>query len=86
MLAAGRTLIFMLVGLTVVYLCMFFYLRAGARMRLEEEWAKSGRPGEMGDWVSDREGPAVQRIRIALVIFVYIVPVLGLVTWVWFTN
>jgi len=86
MVAVARIFVLMMVALTVVYVCLFFYLRAGARMRLEEDWAKAGRPDNRDDWVGAREGPAVRRIRVALVVFVYIVPIVGLIAFVVLTN
>jgi hypothetical protein len=86
MLGLGRTAIVMLVALSVVYICMFFYLRSGARMRLEEDWVHEGRPGDRDAWVDARLEPAVSRIRLWLVICVYVIPVIGLVAFVWLSN
>ncbi len=86
MLGLGRGLILMIVGLTVVYVSLFFYLRSGARMRLEEDWAEAGRPGEMDEWVDARVAPVAARIRVWLVVAVYVIPVVGLVTFVWLAN
>lgn len=86
MLGLGRVLIVMLVALSVVYVCLFFYLRSGARMRLEEDWAEKGRPGDMDAWVEERVGPIAARIRVWLVMAVYVIPVVGLVAFVWLTN
>lgn len=86
MLGLGRVFILMLVGLTVVYVCLFFYLRSGARMRLEEDWVQEGRPGEKDAWVDERVDLIASRIRVWLVVAVYVIPVVGLVTLVWLTN
>lgn len=86
MMALGRTLIFMGVGLTVVYVCMFFYLRSGARMRLEEDWVMEGRPGDREAWIDERMAPKVSRIRVWLVILVYLVPVVGVIAFIWLSN
>jgi hypothetical protein len=86
MLSLGRTLIVMAVGLTVVYLSLFFYLRSGARMRLEEDWVHEGRPGERDDWVEERLAPHVRRIRVRLAVLVYVVPILGVTALVWAIN
>ncbi len=86
MMALGRTLIFMGVGLTVVYVCMFFYLRSGARMRLEEDWVMEGRPGDREAWIDERMAPKVSRIRVWLVILVYVVPVVGVIAFIWLSN
>ena len=86
MLGLGRALILMLVGLTVVYMCLFFYLRSGARMRLEEDWVQEGRPGDMDEWIDERIEPVASRLRVWLVVAVYVIPVVGLAAFVWLTN
>lgn len=86
MLGLGRIAIMMLVGLTIVYFCLFFYLRSGARMRLEEEWAIAGRPDTREAWVDARIKPAVGRIRVWLTICVYVIPFIGLTAFIWLTN
>lgn len=86
MLGIGRTAIVMLVALSVVYVCMFFYLRSGARMRLEEQWVHEGRPGDRDSWIDERIGAPVSRIRVWLVICVYVIPLLGLTAFVWLSN
>ena len=86
MLGLTRIAIVMLVGLTVVYVCMFFYLRSGARMRLEEDWVGEGRPGDREAWIDERIEPKVSRIRVWLVVGVYVMPLVGLVAFVWLSN
>lgn len=86
MLGLGRIAIVMMVGLSVVYVCMFFYLRSGARMRLEEDWVQAGRPDTREAWVDERIAAAASRIRVWLVICVYVIPVGGLVAFVAMTN
>lgn len=86
MLGMGRVAIVMMVALSVVYVCMFFYLRSGARMRLEEDWVQEGRPGDREAWIDERIGPKVSRIRVWLVVGVYVMPLVGLVAFVWLSN
>lgn len=86
MLGMGRVAIVMMVALSVVYISMFFYLRSGARMRLEEDWIIKGRPGDRDDWVDERIAPAAARIRVWLVVCVYVMPLLGLIAFVWLSN
>lgn len=86
MLGLGRIAIVMLVGLTLIYVCMFYYLRSGARMRLEEEWVGAGRPDTREAWVDARIEQAAGRIRMWLAICVYVIPLLGLFAFVWLTN
>jgi hypothetical protein len=85
-LGLGRMLLLMLVLLTVVYVSMFFYLRAGARIRLEEAWVMEGRPGDRDAWIDERIAPVARRIRTWLVFLVYVLPVAGLSIYVYITN
>ena len=85
-LGFGRMALLMLVILTVVYVCLFFYWRSGAKMRLEEEWVMQGRPGDREDWVAKRIGPVARRIRAWLVVLVYVLPLAGLAVFVYLTN
>lgn len=86
MLALGRTTIYLAIGLTIVYLSLFFYLRSGARMRLEEDWVHEGRPGDRDEWIDERMAPRVSRIRVWLAVLVYVVPIMAMVVFVWATN
>lgn len=86
MLGIGRTAIMMVIGLSVVYICLFLYLRSGARMRLEEDWVSEGRPGDRDAWIDERIEPAASRIRVWLVVCVYVIPLIGLIAFVWLSN
>ncbi|MBF9043451.1 hypothetical protein HKCCE4037_08940 [Rhodobacterales bacterium HKCCE4037] len=86
MLGLGRMFIVLMIGLTLVYVCMFFYLRSGARMRLEEDWVQAGRPDTREAWVDARIDEAASRIRVWLVICVYVIPIAGLVAFVALSN
>jgi hypothetical protein len=70
----------------VVYVCLFFYFRSGAKMRLEEDWVMEGRPGDRDTWVDERLAPRVWRIRRVLVFLVYVVPLAALSVYVYITN
>jgi hypothetical protein len=85
-LGLGRMVLLMLVLLTVVYVSLFLYLRAGVRMRLEEDWVMEGRPGDREDWIEERIAPTARRIRTWLIFLVYVLPIAGLSTYVYFTN
>ncbi len=86
MLGFSRMAFIMLIGLTVVYVCLFFYYRSGAKMRLEEDWVLEGRPGERDAWVDERLAPRARRIRNWLVFVVYVLPLVGLSVFVYVTN
>ena len=78
MLNLGRMAFFLLIGLTVVYVSLYFYWRSGIRMRLEEDWVMEGRPGDRDAWVEDRLAPQARRIRRWLVFLVYVLPLAAL--------
>ncbi|MBT8411555.1 MAG: hypothetical protein KJP02_07150 [Octadecabacter sp.] len=85
-LGFGRMALLMLVLLSVVYVSLFFYMRAGAKMRLEEEWVMEGRPGDSDAWIDERLAPIARRIRTTLVLLVYVLPLVGLGVFVYVTN
>jgi hypothetical protein len=76
----------MLVLLSIVYVCLFFYWRSGVKMRLEEEWVMEGRPGDRDGWIDERLAPVARRIRGWLVLLVYVLPLVGLAVFVYLTN
>jgi hypothetical protein len=86
MLNLGRMAFFLLIGLTVVYVSLYFYWRSGLRMRLEEDWVMEGRPGDRNDWVDARLAPRAARIRRVLVVLVYVLPLAALSVFVYVTN
>jgi len=86
MLYLGRMVVILLIGLTVVYASLYFYWRSGIRMRLEEDWVMEGRPGDRDDWVDARLAPRAARLRRWLVFLVYVIPLVGLSVYVYFTN
>lgn len=85
-LGLGRMLLMLLVVLTVIYVCLFFYWRSGVRMRLEEDWVMEGRPGDRDEWIDERMSPVARRIRTWLIVFVYVLPLVGLSVFVYLTN
>ena len=86
MLQLGRMALFLLVGLSVVYISLYFYLVSGARMRLEHAWVLAGRPGDRDDWVQDRLPQTSRRIRLWLFLCVYVLPITALSVFVYLTN
>jgi len=86
MLSFGRMAIFLLIGLTVVYVSLYLYWRSGIRMRLEEDWVMEGRPGDRREWVDDRLAPRARRLRRWLIFGVYVLPLAILSVYVYVTN
>jgi len=84
--AFGRMAILLLICLTVVYVCLYFYWRSGVKMRLEEDWVHAGRPGNREDWVDERIAPHSARVRRWLIGLVYVLPIVGLSVVVYVTN
>jgi len=76
----------LLVLLTVVYVSLFLYWRAGMKMRLEEDWVMEGRPGDRDAWIDERLAPTARRIRTWLVFLVYVLPMAGLSLYIYMTN
>ncbi|MBF9028963.1 hypothetical protein HKCCE3408_01025 [Rhodobacterales bacterium HKCCE3408] len=81
-----RISVLLLGVLTVVYICLYYYLREGVRMRLEEDWVMQGRPGDRGDWVAERLEPSAGRIRRRLIAPVYLAPLVLVALFVWLTT
>jgi hypothetical protein len=86
LLGFGRMALLLLVGLTVIYVCLYFYWRSGLKMRLEEDWVMQGRPGDRDAWVDDRLAPGARRIRSWLAVLVYGLPLIALAVFVYVTN
>ncbi len=86
MLQLGRMALFLFIGLSVVYVSLYFYLVSGARMRFEREWVLAGRPGDYDDWVKDRLSTTSRRIRVWLVLLVYVLPMTALSVFIYLTN
>lgn len=86
LLSLGRMAFLLLIGLTVVYISLYFYWRSGIRMRLEEDWVMEGRPGERDTWVEERLAPRTWRVRRVLIFLVYVLPLTGLSVYVYLTN
>ena len=86
MLNIGRMAVILLVVLTLVYVCVFLYWRAGIRERLEEDWVVVGRPGDRGCWVREKAAPKLRRVGRWLFFLVYVLPITTLSVFVYVTN
>jgi hypothetical protein len=86
LLGLGRMMLLLLVGLTVIYVSLFFYWRSGVKMRLEEQWVMAGRPGDRDAWINERLAPAARRIRTWLIATVFVLPVVAVSVYVYITN
>lgn len=79
MINLGRMALLLILGLSIVYVSLLAYLRAGARARLEEDWVMQGRPGVRDDWVAGQLAAAAPRLKLKLAFFVYLLPLGALI-------
>ncbi|MBF9035354.1 hypothetical protein HKCCE2091_14000 [Rhodobacterales bacterium HKCCE2091] len=86
MLYLGRQAFILFAVLTLIYVCVYYYLREGQKMRLEEDWVMEGRPGDRADWVGERLKPRADRLMRWLIFFVYVLPVTAIAVFVFVTN
>jgi hypothetical protein len=61
--------------LTLFYVCLFFYLREGRKMRLEEAWLAEGQPGDRDAWIGERLKPQADSLMRWLILWVYVLPI-----------
>lgn len=73
-MALIRVLGIAFVVLTAVYLCLLLYLRAGARMRLETDWAASDQAVAREIFLRKGMVDAESRFKTRLIWGVYIIP------------
>jgi len=81
-----RVGLILLVVLTVFYVCLFFYLREGRKMRLEEDWIAAGQPGDRTAWIDERLKPQADSLMRWLILWVYVLPLTVLCGFVFLSN
>lgn len=81
-----RVALLLVLVLTLFYVCLFFYLREGRKMRLEEAWLAAGQPGDRDAWIGERLKPQADRLMRWLILWVYVLPILMLCGIVYFSN
>ena len=81
-----RVGLLLLVVLTVFYVSLYFYLREGRKMRLEEDWIAAGQPGDRDTWIAERLRPQSDRLMRWLILWVYVLPIAVLSGIVLFSN
>ena len=86
MLALLRLFGLLLVALTVVYVCLWAYLRAGQRARLEAEWRDTQPPLPLYRHVAVGLDSSAPRLRRRLLLGVYVVPLLALAAVIWIVD
>ena len=81
-----RVGILLLAVLTVLYFCVFLYLREGRKMQLEDDWIAAGQPGNRDAWVGERLRPQADRLMRWLILWVYVLPITVLSGIIYFSN
>jgi hypothetical protein len=81
-----RLLMLMLVAQTVVYVCVFHYIRAGQRERLAAEWPDHATERERAAFVEKRVATQMSRLRPWLAVAVYVVPIIWLIVYILVSN
>ncbi|GIT89666.1 hypothetical protein JANAI62_08490 [Jannaschia pagri] len=75
MLGLLRLVLFLTIGLSVVYVSLVFWFRAGEAERLKAEWAQSQPPLPEHTFVANGLRTYLQRLHPKLILGVYIVPI-----------
>ncbi|TFL17295.1 hypothetical protein [Jannaschia formosa] len=74
MIPIPRLLIVLAVALTVVYISLWFYARAGLKERLQEQWAQERPPLPEHTFVENGLRDATPHLRRKLILGVYVFP------------
>ena len=85
-----RIALLMAVLLTVVFVSLYFYLRAGQREALIAEWQKRD-PSDAAnehreDWINRRLAGSMRKIALRLALVVYALPLAALFLYVGFID
>ncbi|WP_299814044.1 hypothetical protein [uncultured Jannaschia sp.] len=86
MIALLRLVLMIVVGLTVIAVCLWFWCRAGARDRLEAEWARTRPPLPLHRYVKNGLDDRKPRLIRRLILGVYVAPITLLAVLVWTFN
>ena len=73
-MALFRVYLILFVGLSIIYLALSFYARAGARKRLEAEWDRGGIDMPRPAYVRHGLAAFDSSLRPKLILGVYVVP------------
>ena len=79
-----RLLFILLVGLSIVYVCLSLYSRSVRRGKLEAEWDAEGGPGSREDFIEAGLTEYDGSLRRKLILGVYVVPLtlIGILVYV----
>ena len=85
-MALLRLFVFIVGLLSIVYVCAWFYARAGQRDRLVEEWRERRPPLPEYRYVALGLEEAAPRLKRTLVLGVYVVPLTVLAAIIWWFD
>jgi hypothetical protein len=86
MLAFAKFIVLGFVVSTVIYVSLWLYLRARRRELLVAEWEQDGRGEDLEDFVDKALVHYDLRRRRLLLLFVYVLPLVAIVTIIYRTN
>jgi hypothetical protein len=81
-----RLFVLLLGFLTVVYVCVYFYLLAAQREKLADAYPDAATPAERDRFVEAQVQTFAARLRPRLAGIVYVVPSVLLWVYIWATN
>jgi hypothetical protein len=84
--ALGRLILVMLVVSSIVYVSLWFTLRAAQTERLERDWEDEGRPGSRDEFIREGLDRRALVTRRRLLLGVYVVPIFLVTLLVYLTN
>ena len=82
----ARLMGMVLVALTIVFVCLWFYARTARREKLEAEWDENQGPGRRESFVKAELSAYESTLRRKLVWGVYIIPGSLLAVLIYVTN
>ncbi len=81
-----RLAVMLLIALTVIYACLWFWIRAGKRDRLEHAWERDRPPLPRHTYVDNGLREYGASLRWRLLFGVYIVPIAAICTLIYVVN
>ena len=81
-----RVILIFLPILSVVYVSLLLYFRAGLREKYEREWHDKGMAMDRSDFIETRLRQADPQLRQRLAIGVYVIPTALFALLIYFTN
>jgi len=86
MLAGVRIIAIVLIFLTIVYICLSFYIRSVQRQKFQTAWELQGRPGTCETYIRQELDKQEKAVRCKLIFGVYVIPLTFIAALIYFTN